>query len=360
MCTLDFKTPLMEAFTSEYTVESILSLYRGNITTPFDEKIVTLEGFYQQTGKQSYGGLYYDRVYDEDKVHSLTIIINEKYRSKITGGQYYKFNGYLNRSNRSSKDGTIQLTYRITRIIDHLDEHQFISKEEFDMVRKRFDKNAIDIQGHLLSLLRNDRVPRIHIVLGATSIVDEDYKSQLTSSNTFDITEERINLSNPNLVTDTLCHCDSSNDIDLLVCMRGGGSGLETFNNAKLAEKVVLFKTPFVTAIGHKEDITMVERMADRGFATPTAFGAFLNSVLLQYNGEVEELVQRDQNISDLGKKVRELEQNQKTSEAQNTRDKQQLETLYQERQKRDKKIIKWLAIVLLVIVVSITLYILR
>jgi len=348
----------MEILTSEYTVESILSIYRNNIHTPFDEKIVTLEGFYQQTGKQSYNGVFYDKVYDEDKLHSLTIIITEKYREQIAHGQYYKFNGYLNRSNRSSKDGVIQLTYRVTKVIDHIDEYQFISKEEFDMVRKRFDKDAIDIQSYLLTLLRDNQKPRIYIILGNTSIVDEDYKSQLTHHNSFDITEERINLSDPRVLQSKLCHCEENNDIDLLVCMRGGGSGLETFNNIKLAEKVVSFKTPFITAIGHKENITLVERMADRGFATPTAFGSFLNSISVLYSQEIQQLSERDHNIYNLNKKIAEFERHQREVDIQLTKDKQQLEALYREGRQRDKKIIKWLALSVLFILLIIIIYV--
>lgn len=348
----------MNTLTSEYTVESLLSLYRTNIQTPFDEKIITLEGFYQQTGRQSYNGIYYDKIYDEDKSYSITVIIKERFREQIVSGNYYRFNGFLNRSNRSSKDGTIQLTYRITKVIDHLDEHQFISKEEFDLVRKRFDKDVIDVQGYLLNLLRDNYTPRILIVLGNHSIVDEDYKSQLNDRMPFEIIEKRINLSDSNLLKNTLCHCDIRDDIDLLVCMRGGGSGLEVFNNTGLAEKVTSFTTPFVTAIGHKEDMTMMERMADRGFATPTAFGSFLNTIASQYAIEIQELSERDQSIQSLSKKVFELENYQKSIEIQHTKDKEQLELLYREGRQRDKKIIKWLVITLLGIFVLTTIYV--
>lgn len=160
--------------------------------------------------------------------------------------------------------------YRVTKIIDHIDEHQFISKEEFDHVRHRFDKDSIDIQGHLLNIIRNGKQPNIHIILGSTSVVDKDYKNQLQEYYIFNITEERVNFSNSSSLINSLSVNDTS-DFDLIVCMRGGGSGLEVFNNTNLATQVVALKTPFVTALVHKSDLTMVGRIADRGFATPTA-----------------------------------------------------------------------------------------
>ncbi len=43
----------------------------------------------------------------------------------------------------------------------------------------------------------------------------------------------------------------------------------------------------FVTAIGHKEDISLLQKVADKAFITPTALGQHLREL---YNNTIEEL----------------------------------------------------------------------
>lgn len=328
----------MKTLSSEYTVESIIHLYKDSIHTNFDEKIVTLEGFYNGSGKQLYNGVYYDRIYDTDKLHNLTIIIKEQQRKGLISGQYYRFNGFINRSGQIAKDGSIRYGFRVTKIIEQLDEQKFISKDEFDLIRKRFDKNSVGIQSHLLKIIRDGRKPNIHIILGSTSIVDADYKSQLNENHIFNITEERVNFSRSSNLIKALSTNDIPN-IDLIVCMRGGGSGLDILNNNELAIQVANLKTPFATALGDKSDLSMTERMADRGFATPTAFGSFLNFIENIYLSEIQELKEKEIKITDLNKRITELE-------LKHNNDK---EKLYSERQIQDQKKIKKLSLALII-----------
>ncbi|CAL2093112.1 putative Exonuclease VII large subunit [Tenacibaculum sp. 190524A02b] len=345
----------MTVLSSEHTVESVIHLYKNNIRTSFDEKIVTLEGFYLRENKPQYRHGYYDKLCNEQKTHSITIIIKPNLRERLIPGQYYRFHGFVNRGNQQLKNGAIQLIYWVTKVIDHIDDYHFISKTEFNLVRKRFDKDSVDIQGHLLKIIRQGNQPNIHVILGSTSIVDEDYKDQLQQDHIFNITEERINFSNSSLIVNTLSSYEKS-AIDLIVCMRGGGLGLDIFNDTNLAEKVVQFKLPFVTALGHKSDLTLVERMADRGFATPTAFGSFLNSIQQQYEQEIQELKSRDTSINNLNKKIQSLEESQQKLELRHENDKQQLEKLYSEQRLRDKNLIRKLIIAIILMAVFILL----
>ncbi len=331
----------MTTLSSEYTVESIIHLYRDSIRTNFDEKIVTLEGFYHGSGKQSYNGVYYDRIYDADKLHNLTIIIKDQQRKGLITGQYYRFNGFINRSGQIAKDGSIRYGFRVTKIVEQLDQHKFISKDEFDLIRQRFDKDSVDIQSYLLEIIRNGKRPNIHIILGSTSIVDADYKSQLNEDHIFNITEERVNFSRSSELLNAFSGNDNQ-DNDLIVCMRGGGSGLEIFNNTDLANQVVKLQTPFVTALGHKSDLSMTERMADRGFPTPTAFGSFLSFIENIYLSEIQELKEKDTKIKDLNKRIEALE-------VKHNNDKEELKLLYTELQIKDQKKIKKLSLALLI-----------
>ena len=54
---------------------------------------------------------------------------------------------------------------------------------------------------------------------------------------------------------------------------------MDVFNSPALAEACLDLLPPFVTAIGHNDDVTLVQRIADRAFITPTALGEFLSTI---------------------------------------------------------------------------------
>lgn len=60
---------------------------------------------------------------------------------------------------------------------------------------------------------------------------------------------------------------------DLIILARGGGSleDLWCFNDERLARLIYDLKTVIVTGVGHESDTTLVDYVADRRFATPTA-----------------------------------------------------------------------------------------
>lgn len=73
-------------------------------------------------------------------------------------------------------------------------------------------------------------------------------------------------------IMDRLLQADEQHH-DLIVLARGGGSleDLWCFNDEQLARLIYNLKTPIVTGVGHESDITLVDYVADKRFATPTA-----------------------------------------------------------------------------------------
>lgn len=68
-------------------------------------------------------------------------------------------------------------------------------------------------------------------------------------------------------------------EIDLVVVTRGGGSleDLWCFNDERLIEYLVNFPLPFVSAIGHERDHTLIDLIADKSCETPSAAAEFLS-----------------------------------------------------------------------------------
>jgi exonuclease VII large subunit len=72
------------------------------------------------------------------------------------------------------------------------------------------------------------------------------------------------------------------------VLSRDGEENLEIFDSPAIAETLLSqIITNFVTAIGHKENVPLLQKVADKSFITPTALGQYFNDI---YNNNVAEL----------------------------------------------------------------------
>jgi exodeoxyribonuclease VII large subunit len=63
---------------------------------------------------------------------------------------------------------------------------------------------------------------------------------------------------------------------------------MEIYNKPEFAEILLNKKKPIVTAIGHKIDKPLFEKIADKHFATPSLLGAYLKEI---YSNTIEELI---------------------------------------------------------------------
>ncbi len=327
-----------------FTVASLTEICRNNISTPFDEKIISLEGFYSTGQNKKYGNVYYDVLHDESKLSKITLVVPEKIRGFLKPKQYFVFDGYLNKSLSNINDGTIRLSFRVTRVKGQKDEFQFISKAEFNVVQERFKRPIPFLEQILLDKILREEKPVINIITGNSSIVGEDYKNQLIDPEFYIINEHLVNLSNASDIEKKLRQL-SKHDSDLIVVMRGGGSGLEIFNDVKLCQASLECNMPFATAIGHKEDVTLLEKSADKGFATPSSFGSFLQKITEQYRSRIKERNSLEERIALLEKdlKTTAKDRDDRLLKAENSikdevirgqRDKEKLEQLFKNREK--------------------------
>jgi exonuclease VII large subunit len=107
-------------------------------------------------------------------------------------------------------------------------------------------------------------------------------------------------------VSEMIAAVSKSNNpaVDILVIARGGGDiENETINKSELAEACLNLKPFLVTALGHKVNTPLLERIADRKFITPTAFGQYLKEI---YNTTIEELAQsKAKLVADVSKQLK-------------------------------------------------------
>jgi exodeoxyribonuclease VII large subunit len=87
-----------------------------------------------------------------------------------------------------------------------------------------------------------------------------------------------------------------------LAISRGSGENMEVFNKPSLAEEALKLTCPFLTAIGHKQDTPLLQKVADKHFITPTESGQYFNHL---YNQTIEELQNsKAKLIDDLSKQI--------------------------------------------------------
>lgn len=106
--------------------------------------------------------------------------------------------------------------------------------------------------------------------------------------------------------------------LDVIVLTRGGGSleSLQAFNGEAVAKAIVASKIPVLTGIGHENDTTIADLVADVRASTPTDAGKILSDpwrnakdVLTRYHENITTtfsrlLAQLRQHVSDLQKQV--------------------------------------------------------
>ncbi len=80
--------------------------------------------------------------------------------------------------------------------------------------------------------------------------------------------------------------------IGLGLITRGGGEGVQVLDDEELIRAVAGSPVPVAVALGHATDDLVLGRVADASFPTPTAFGAWLRSLLEERQARAQEAAQ--------------------------------------------------------------------
>lgn len=264
---------------NKVTVTTLQTLYANSLSSTLDGQLLILEGFYFSKNGKLYGRYYYDEIVSKDKQHRITAQFTSSIREKVEVGKYYQFEGFINKAQSISNDSKLNIFFTVTKIVKHEQKVQLISKVEYDIIQARFERDFPLIDDLLLSKIENGLVPIIDVITGVQSTSQDDYMSQLVDSDYYRIRHHKCNLSSKKDILEFLNSYDLGTT-DLLIVLRGGGSGLEVFNEIELCKKAIELPIPFITGIGHDADKTLLEKVADRGFSTPTAVGAFLQKTV--------------------------------------------------------------------------------
>lgn len=270
-----------------YSPAAVLNLFNNSISLKQTQRIIQLRGVFQLGKGAFYNGAYYDSLRDESSDAQITLIVPALIRNELQPNKTVTINGFITRrvvSNASRID--IQLT--VTELVEQTTNKY--SGEEIKRIEIQQEKAAAgfrDVAGFIKEKIINEQSFKIGVIVGKNAIIDSDIKHQLKESVAFyGLDFHRINLSSETEIISALQALDESGT-DIIVVSRGGGENLEVFNKIAIAEMGIGLKALLITAIGHKEDVTLLQKVADKAFITPSEFGQFLNDI---YNHTVEEL----------------------------------------------------------------------
>lgn len=116
-------------------------------------------------------------------------------------------------------------------------------------------------------------------------------------------------LESSNLINKAIYDLDQKN-LDVIVITRGGGSSedLSTFNDRDIIEAVFSAKTPVISAIGHKIDLTLLDLVSDLSLQTPTEAGSYIIDSYSNLEKKLEDKIHKMKQI--IGSEIDGFERN--------------------------------------------------
>ena len=242
-------------------------------------QVVYLRGIYLASGRQSYGGYYYDTLRDEDRQEEITIIVTELQRESLKNGNLVNVGGVIGRNVNSR--GQIQINLNVSRI--EVVQEQVVDEAEIKRVELRQKKASVgfkNVDGVLEQLLYTDQRPQVALVFAQTSITMSDFEAGINAAKSaIDFTERRVNFSNSQELVRTLQALDEF-DFSVIALVRGGGGGIEKLDDLDVLETVVNLKTPTIAAIGHVEEKLFIKQLVDKCAPTPNGLGQYFSEMV--------------------------------------------------------------------------------
>jgi exodeoxyribonuclease VII large subunit len=337
-----------------YSPSALLQLFNTALSPTPTKNMIVLKGIYQPGRGANYNGFFYDQLKDEATDALLTLIVPALLRPSLTPGKTIEFHGYITKRVVPG-GGRIEIHANIMELLA-VTQNKYSEKEirSLAIQQEKAARGYRDVDGFIKSrIVRQERVS-VTILVGKTAIIDQDIRHAMEEAIGFyDVRFERISLSSEAEILEALERYNDSSLNDLLVLSRGGGENMEVFESPAVADACVDLLPLLVTAIGHKENVSLVQRVADKALITPTALGQWLReiyndtmaemenskaklvetitvSLKANYEKQVQNLQDRIRSIEELGGKSREV------AEREVVGLKEQLRNLVEERGAKD------------------------
>lgn len=242
-------------------------------------QVVYLRGVYLASGRQPYGGYFYDTLRDEDRQEEITIYLTQQQRESLKNGNLVMVGGVLGRN--VNYRGQIQLVLNVSRI--DIIQDQAVDESEIKRMELRQKKATIgfkNVDAILEQLLYTGGRPKVALVFAKSSITMSDFEAGINAAKTaIDFTEQRVNFSNSQELVRTLKSIDEFG-FAVVAIVRGGGGGIEKLDDLDVLETIVSLKTPVIAAIGHVEEKLFIKQLVDKAAPTPNGLGQYFSEMV--------------------------------------------------------------------------------
>lgn len=271
-----------------FSPSSIVAIFNAATVTKEEKKIIQVRGVFRKVGTANYGGYYYDKLKDEASDNSITLLTSALMHNQLEDNKTIEFNGFISR--KVEKDGKISIYINLIELLaQRVNKFSEEETKKIELLNKKVERGFKDLDAHIKNAIFHNKRISVKVIMGRSGIIDADIKRAMEEAVTlYDIEFYRISLASPTEITRTIQALDTQG-ADLLCIARGGGENLEIFENLAICEAIIETQTIIASAIGHAQDVSLFEKLADKKFITPTQFGNYLKEI---YNNTLEEFEQ--------------------------------------------------------------------
>lgn len=269
-----------------YNPSSLLTIFSSTLNNEATRKVFKVKGTYTHGKGANYNGFYYDTLRDETSDASMTLVVPGLIRSELNSNDTIEFYAHLSKKVQLN-GGRIDLQLNIVELLSKsISTYSDTQIKTFELLEKKAQLGHKDVDAFIKSKIINNEPVLVNIIIGKSAIIDEDIKHQLKDAVSFyKINFVKINLTSIKEILEAVNYYQTKGDI--LSVARGGGENLDVFDNPGLSEAALSLSTYFVTALGHKENVPLLQKVADKAFITPTALGQYFHDI---YNNTIAEL----------------------------------------------------------------------
>lgn len=302
----------------------LLRVYQQQVRFPLESQVIQLVGTYEPGNHQAYGGYYYDKLRDVQEDQFIPIMVSARYRNALLAGHVCTVRGTLQRKLRQGAMMSIHLVVSGVQDMVLMEESSAESQARAQLLEARLSRPFYDFEKIIREKIASQEKVQLVVITGKTSIVDQEFEqAKGPSDHWLDLHYLHTSMRDPQQLKETLIMAEALQP-DAVVLMRGGGEGLEVFNDPDLLSAFMALPFLWATALGHAKDVLFAKQLADKTFDTPTAFGFFLRqaveaSVLSRENQKA--LLTREIAASFQQQIAVQTEQNQRLTELLNQRE---------------------------------------
>lgn len=263
-----------------FSPASVLNCYNSAMKVSTESYPITVKGIYRPDRMNKlYGGVYYDRLIEETGKEELVIKVRPSQREELSENseRLITVYGFLSRKVRS--DSVIGISLDLMSVIGIEDSKISENEKRFwELQRVKSQTGRKDVSLIFKNKLFSNNKPRVALLWATSSCTRTEFNNAAgNAAQSIEFVQYDTTFANIAQTIRALKEMDGK--FDAVALVRGGGSGLEVFNNNELLSTIVIMKSAVISAVGHAEEKHNLKQLADLVIDTPTALGKFFSDI---------------------------------------------------------------------------------